>query len=257
VIFYTNDLFEDPPEPVLLGTDERAIKCVHGLAKISRWTGMEVLNRTDFLVAAPIVAYNKFMNGVDRMDQYRSTLATQRKEPPLHMTMFTYLMDLAICQSYALLQKMASQLGHSVPSFFNFKRAICEQLVTPKFQSSRVRPGQPSMANNNINSPDEQTTASTSNSSNGIAGAPEEAMSCNQTIDQAVGVIDEAHMLVENLPRKMDPNQPQDIDCFLCPKMGKELKTIYSCMKCRKGFHVNCFTAFHYRCAMNTSRRDY
>jgi hypothetical protein len=89
------------------------------------------------------------------------------------------------------------------------------------------------MANNNINSPDEQTTSSTSNSSNGIAGAPEEAMSRNQTIDQAVGVIDEAYMLVENLPRKMDPNQPQDIDCFLCRKMGKELKTIYSCVKCQ------------------------
>jgi hypothetical protein len=28
--------------------------------------------------------------------------------------------------------------------------------------------------------------------------------------------------------------------------MGKELKTIYSCIQCKKGFHVNCFTAFHY-----------
>jgi hypothetical protein len=43
------DLLEDPPEPVLMGTDERAIKCVHGLAKLSQWTGKEVLNQTDFL----------------------------------------------------------------------------------------------------------------------------------------------------------------------------------------------------------------
>ena len=49
-------------------TDERAVHCVGGLAKVSRWTGTEVLHRTDFWVAAPIVAYNMFMNGVDRMD---------------------------------------------------------------------------------------------------------------------------------------------------------------------------------------------
>jgi hypothetical protein len=77
VIFYTNDLLENPPEPIIDDSDNRAIKCVHGLSKISRWTGTEVLHRTDFFVAAPIVAYNMFMNGVDRMDQYRATLATQ------------------------------------------------------------------------------------------------------------------------------------------------------------------------------------
>jgi hypothetical protein len=55
VLFYTNDLVEDPPEPVLLGSDERAIKCVHGLAKLSHRTGTDVLNQSDFLAAAPIV----------------------------------------------------------------------------------------------------------------------------------------------------------------------------------------------------------
>jgi hypothetical protein len=62
VVFYTNDLLENPPEPILRGSDERAIKCIHGLAKISHWT-------IDFFVPAPIVAYGMFMNGVDRMDQ--------------------------------------------------------------------------------------------------------------------------------------------------------------------------------------------
>ena len=76
VVFYTNDLLENPPEPILQGSDERAVKCVHGLAKISRWTGTEVLHCTEFFVPAPIVAYNMFMNGVDCMDQLRATLAT-------------------------------------------------------------------------------------------------------------------------------------------------------------------------------------
>jgi len=62
-------------------------------------------------------------------------------------------------------------------------------------------------------------------------------------------------MIVQNLPRASNPNRIQDIDCFLCRKLGKELKTIYSCLQCKKGFHVNCFTAFHYCGALSTSRR--
>jgi len=74
-------------------------------------------------------------------------------------------------------------------------------------------------------------------------------------IVESLGVIDEAHMLLENLPRKKDESIPQDIDCFLCRKMGKELKTIYSCIKCRKGFHVSCFAAFHYRGTLSSSHK--
>jgi hypothetical protein len=117
VLFYSNDLCENPEEPILLGTDERAIRCVGGLAKISRWTGTENLHRTDFFVAAPIVAYNMFMNGVDRMDQYRATLAAQRREKRVHKTMFTFILDLSITQAYAVYQKMSS------------KRASCHVLL--------------------------------------------------------------------------------------------------------------------------------
>jgi hypothetical protein len=69
VLFYTNDLVQIPSEPILLGTDDRAVQCIGGLAKISCWTGVENLHRTDFYVAAPIVVYNMFMNGIGRMDQ--------------------------------------------------------------------------------------------------------------------------------------------------------------------------------------------
>jgi hypothetical protein len=109
VVFYTNDLASNPPEPVVQGSDERAWTCVHGLAKISRWTGNETMHHKDFLVAALIVAYNMFMNGVDRMDQYRSTLATQRKAKRLHMTIFTFLMDLGISQAFAVYKKIADE----------------------------------------------------------------------------------------------------------------------------------------------------
>jgi hypothetical protein len=73
----------------------------------------------------------------------------------------------------------------------------------------------------------------------------------HQLIDNATGVIDEAHMLLENLPHKINYSQPQDIGCSLCRKIGREL----FCIKCRKGFHVNCFAAFHYRGLMTTCHK--
>jgi hypothetical protein len=60
---------------------------------------------------------------------------------------------------------------------------------------------------------------------------------------------------VENLPRSNNPNVAQDIDCFLCRKTGKELRMSYSCIKCMKGFHVNCFAAFHCRGALSNSKK--
>jgi len=221
VLFYSNDLVQTPPEAILLHHDERAVQCVGGLAKISRWTGSEVLHRTDFYVAAPIVAYNMFMNGVDRMDQYRATLATQRKEKRIYMTIFTFVLDLSISQGYAIYQKAMSSQNRGMHPYFEFKRRICQSLIKP-WNMSKVSP----------------STARPSETD-------------RVTIASSLGVISESHMLVENLPRNTNPNKPQDLDCFLCRRMGREVKTIYSCIQCRKGFHVNCFAAFHYRGQMS------
>jgi len=130
VVFYTNDLASNPPEHVVQGSDERAWTFVHGLAKISRWTGNEKMHHNDFLVAAPFVAYNMFMNGVNRMDQYQSALATQRKEKRLHMTIFTFLMDLGISQAFPVHQKIADERNEPAQhNFFEFKRKVCESLI--------------------------------------------------------------------------------------------------------------------------------
>jgi hypothetical protein len=141
VVFYSNDLFETPPEAVLHGSDERAVNCVHGLSTISRWTGTEVLHRTDFFVPAPIVAYNKFMNRVDRMDQLRSTHVIQRREKRVHMTIFTYLLDLSITQAYTIYQKLVEGKGDVIPFFFfEFKRSICSRLISPLCSNRQKRP---------------------------------------------------------------------------------------------------------------------
>jgi hypothetical protein len=130
VIFYSSDLNSSQTEPIMDSSDSRAVECVHGLAIMYRWTGSEVLNRTPFPVPAPIVAYNAFMNAVDRMDQVRSTLRTQRREKRVHMSVFTYLLDLSASQAYAVYKKLKEK-ETSKHSYFNFKRRICEQLVTP------------------------------------------------------------------------------------------------------------------------------
>jgi hypothetical protein len=192
---------ENHPEPMLPGTDDRAVRCVGGLAKISRWTGVENLHWTDFLVATQIVAYNMFMNGVDRMD----------------MTIFTFILDLSITQAYAIHQKKADEKKDSKVSFFKFKRRICQSLICGSQRCKRHSPSN-TLADEEINE------LQTANHEGRV------------TIASSLGSMNEAHMLVENLPRKSNDYVIQDIDCFLCRRIGKELKMSYSCIQCRRDF---------------------
>jgi hypothetical protein len=163
----------------------------------------------DLLVAAPIVAYNMFMNGIDRMDQYRSTLATQRKEKRLHMTIFTFLMDLGISQAFAVYQKIADERNESTQhNFFEFKRKVCESLIKELQENPEGRRGRPA--------------------------APSSA--ATTTIVETLGSIEESHMLVQNLPRSKNPKQIQDVDCFLCWKLGKKLKQFILACNARRHF---------------------
>ena len=80
VIFYSNDLFLTPMEGVNGPESAITIMAVHGLAKIDRWVGNEYLHRTTFMPPALVIAYNRFMNAVDRVDQHRAANPIQRKE---------------------------------------------------------------------------------------------------------------------------------------------------------------------------------
>jgi hypothetical protein len=75
------------------------------------------------------------------------------------------------------------------------------------------------------------------------------------TVSDTVCIIDSPHMLLENLLWEKNPNKPQDVECYLCRQMGHELKTIYSCLVCKKAFHVNCFTAFHFQGGLSHSHQ--
>ena len=69
-----------PSTPIQDGESIEAILCVNGLALLRRWIGGEVMNRTEFHVPSIIVAYNNYMNGVDRMEKMRATNPIKRKE---------------------------------------------------------------------------------------------------------------------------------------------------------------------------------
>ena len=49
-------------------------------------------------------------------------------------------------------------------------------------------------------------------------------------------------------------NGTNQIACFLCSMVhndGKRRCSKYGCINCGKGFHVNCFAAYHYRNILN------
>ena len=104
--FYTNDLATTPEEDILDGTDERAIKAVHGLAPVKRWTGTESLQRTSVNVPAPVVAYNMFMGSVDIMDQKREATYKKRREKQLSTKIFNYILSLTCLNAHAVYNKL-------------------------------------------------------------------------------------------------------------------------------------------------------
>ena len=54
------------------------------------------------------------------------------------------------------------------------------------------------------------------NDAEGAVESPEDNIQHKTFKVDSLGVIDEAHILLENLPKKKDESILQDIDCFLC-----------------------------------------
>jgi hypothetical protein len=93
------------------------------------------LKRSTFMVPAPIIAYNMFMNGVDRMDQLGSTNITQRREKRLYMTMFTMCLDLAVYQAFCLYNAMLpNKAKRKHQTLLSFKPQVAQFLVEPELK---------------------------------------------------------------------------------------------------------------------------
>lgn len=64
------------------------------------------MNRTILQVPCFLLACNLFMNSVDRLDQFRSTNATMRRDKRVPMSLLTYFLDASVQNAYAVLQSI-------------------------------------------------------------------------------------------------------------------------------------------------------
>ena len=117
VTFYTND-FADTPIKRIDGPSDHTIKCVRGLLVLKRWTQESITKIQKFLFPTFIVAYNHLMNGVDKFDQVRTTNACVRKEMRVSMSIFGFILDSCIQNSYSIL----SSVIHPVTKKISFNK---------------------------------------------------------------------------------------------------------------------------------------
>ncbi len=135
VIFYSNDLNGTPTEAIMDGSCELAQSICHGVSHVHRWTRVEIMKWTAFLVPAPIVAYNLFMNGVDKMDQLQSTNMTRCREKQLYMTIFMMFLDLAVHQAYCIYQAVVTNTAdRKHNNLISFKKKIISDLLEGQLQ---------------------------------------------------------------------------------------------------------------------------
>ena len=221
VAFYSNDLAKTPAVPLQEATDD-AVVCVHGLISMSRWRGHESFHRSVIKVPSLVLACNAFMNGVDRFDQLRSTNAIARKEKRVSMSLFTFMLDAAILNAYAL-HKQESDTPLLVPR--EFKRRIAEAFVTPELMK-RLRNAR------------EMSTVEEAADNASAEASPSTT-----------------HYLLENIGRKF-------VNCCFCSEMThneRQRKTMLGCFQRQKGFHANCFAMCHFpevvRCKRSTAQR--
>jgi hypothetical protein len=168
------------------------------------------------------------MNSVDRMDQKRATNPTRRREKKIYMSLFTYVLDLACAQAHSLL--MSLKQTEKVMPFVELKRRIAQDLVTPwrccKVQEKCNR----ELFGSNIPLPNNLLVRSNYDNSGVAKKMP--------PVSAVLGTNIHPHMIIENLGKN-------DINCFFCLMRGMKSMTIYGCVECKKGYHVNCFTAYH------------
>jgi hypothetical protein len=239
VVMYSNDLATTPRDEVNLGTDEDTIACVRGVTTIYRWTGDNIMKKTPVSVPVLFAAYNLYMNGVDRVDQYRATAPVKRRERRVNAIIYSYIIDCAIHNAYAF----SRVLGGEKRSYYQFKIDLALTLMSAK----------------SINEY-EHCIRGTGDDDAAVAyvDVPINLIRANDAVDQfrmargtfadmqspiisGAGADNPTHVLVETTGK-------QYVYCFVCHFMNNNQRagrTCTTCTGCRKGFHTNCFALFH------------
>jgi hypothetical protein len=227
------------------------------------------MHRTCFRVPSFIVAYNAFMSGVCRLDQKRATNATKRRERKVYMSIFTYVLDLACTQAHALFvfTQTKTKKNEKLFDFVEFKCQIAQDLVVPwRCVNNKVTPVVPWRCVNNKVTPEKQYCLHSDNQRKEplpnklyLPQPPPKAPPKKRTTDEDVGVekyshpspkrkmlpVHEVmgtnlhtHMLISNIGKKATT-------CFFCGFRKIKKRTFYRCVECKKGYCVDCFTAYH------------
>ncbi|KAF4132759.1 Transposase IS4 [Phytophthora infestans] len=224
VIFYTNDLTATPSINVQDGSSREAQMCCNGMGFIKRWTGTEVFRRSKVCAPAIVCAYNKYMNAVDRFDQLRSTNPTRRREKRLQMSIFTWLLDVAIHNAYAIYQAIiAAANGHAATDNANDHEV---EVSAPK----SLREAKEEIVNLLVAAQHMHMQSLRHRANH------------REPIEDIVGSDQSQHMLTRSRGKLL---------CLLCSIRGGKNRVKYACTRCRRGYHVECFMAIHYKHMMS------
>lgn len=67
-------------------------------------------------------------------------------------------------------------------------------------------------------------------------------------VEKIIGSDSSSHYLLKNVDSAV-------LNCFVCRFLTeKRVRTIYSCVECGKGYHIDCFTALHFQNALSDNR---
>lgn len=108
VMFYLNDFYDISSVPIY-HPKAHAVRCIHGLAPLSRWSGSEPVQQTVLIVLAVFVANNIFMYSVDCFDQLNLTISTSSKEQHESISKLTLIMGASVINAQALLNANKSR----------------------------------------------------------------------------------------------------------------------------------------------------
>jgi hypothetical protein len=238
VTMYSNDLADTPNAEVVLGTSEHAIHCVRGLATIYRWTSDEFMKKTPVLVPALFAAYNLYMNGVDRVDQYRATAPVRRRERRINAIIYSYIIDCSIHNAYAF----SKVLGDEKRSYYQFKIDLALTLMsaksTNKFEFCVRGTGEEETEVQHVDPilPTLRMNEATAN----FCNARRQFAHLASNIVAGAGSDDNTHVLVDTIAKSY-------VYCFVCSFMDVKRagRTCSTCTGCQKGFHTGCFALFH------------
>ena len=266
VVFYTNDLFGTPSKTLLYDNDEEAVEKVHGLATLWRWIGHSMHIRHAFKAPAPVVAYNLFMNGVDRADQMRATNACRRKEYQLSLQVWHFLQDLCILNAFQVYLKLHQMKLIEVEEgndgkqsnamkLREFKRQLACALCSPYAELYQQGKRTPKSGRKKGTPPSSGSVPASAvrsraggSSLGSVEGDDDETANAAKNLIKYESALHH-HIFTVNPDKNSKRGSKHRGVCHLCRIMGDTATanplTVYGCVQCQKCFHPECFSLYH------------